>query len=176
MMYVFYTSARAIVIGFEFLVFCGRLFDDVKTVEILSFNGGHCMIPYTIAKKGLLVTSLSIIVAVLAMLNIKLYIDQQELRSVLSKQSDSIPGKEIKVVEKIVSHDGFSWREVQSKFKNTVVQVFSQVAAVDLLEPYRTPNQYQGTGSAFFINNEGELITNAHVLIKQKQFGFKFLV
>lgn len=47
---------------------------------------------------------------------------------------------------------------------NAVVQVFAQVAEFDWLEPYRTPNQGIGAGTAFFIDQDGHLITNAHVV------------
>ncbi|HEX2977949.1 MAG TPA: trypsin-like peptidase domain-containing protein [Candidatus Babeliales bacterium] len=63
---------------------------------------------------------------------------------------------------------GQAWSELQDKVKNAVVQVFSQVGTIDLLQPYKTPNQYQGTGSGFFINKEGEIITNAHVIDQAK--------
>ncbi|MBI2774806.1 trypsin-like peptidase domain-containing protein [Candidatus Dependentiae bacterium] len=63
---------------------------------------------------------------------------------------------------------GQAWSELQDKVKNAVVQVFSQIGTIDLLQPYKTPNQYQGTGSGFFINKEGEIITNAHVIDQAK--------
>ena len=56
------------------------------------------------------------------------------------------------------------WRPVQEKIKDTVVQIFSQVAEFDWLQPYRTPNQYSTRGSGFFINDQGCIITNAHVI------------
>lgn len=56
------------------------------------------------------------------------------------------------------------WRPIQEKVKDTVVQVFSQVLEFNFLEPYKTPNQYSCTGTAFFINDKGDLITNAHVV------------
>src|SRR5690349_12957131 len=56
------------------------------------------------------------------------------------------------------------WRPIQEQVKDTVVQVFSQVLEFNFLEPYKTPNQYSSTGTAFFINDEGDLITNAHVV------------
>jgi serine protease Do len=57
-----------------------------------------------------------------------------------------------------------SWIPVQAQAKDTVVQVFSQLAEIDLLQPYKTPAQGQACGSGFFINDAGELVTNAHVV------------
>lgn len=66
-------------------------------------------------------------------------------------------------IEKIVTKSEV-WRPIQEKVKDTVVQVFSQVVKMDLLMPFKTPSQHSVTGSAFFINAEGDLITNAHVV------------
>lgn len=77
----------------------------------------------------------------------------------LAKQID-IPTQ---IVEKVVS-DTVLWRPIQEKVNDTVVQVFAQVAEFDLLQPYRTPQQYSACGSGFFISDEGYLITNAHVI------------
>ncbi len=71
------------------------------------------------------------------------------------------------VIEKIVTKSEV-WRPIQTKIKNTVVQVFSQVAEVDLLQPYKTPTQHSAYGSGFFINDQGDLITNAHVINQAK--------
>jgi len=46
--------------------------------------------------------------------------------------------------------------------------VFSQVAELDLLQPYKTPAQYPVYGSGFFINEQGDIITNAHVVNQAK--------
>lgn len=70
-------------------------------------------------------------------------------------------GKQI--IEKIVSKSEV-WRPIQQQVKDTVVQVFSQIAEFDFLQPYKTPAQYSASGSAFFINEQGDLITNAHVV------------
>lgn len=56
------------------------------------------------------------------------------------------------------------WRPVQERVRDTVVQVFAQIAEIDLLQPYKTPNQGQARGSGFFINEEGYLVTNFHVV------------
>lgn len=71
------------------------------------------------------------------------------------------------VVEKIVSTRQ-PWSNLQGTLQNAVVQVFSQVAQIDILQPYRAPEQGQVTGTAFFINQEGELATNAHVVDQAK--------
>lgn len=57
-----------------------------------------------------------------------------------------------------------SWRVVQENARDTVVQIFSQSTPIDIIHLYRTPNQNSVTGSAFFINEHGELVTNAHVV------------
>ena len=64
------------------------------------------------------------------------------------------------------------WRDLQEKLKNAVVQIFAQVGAIDLLQPYKTPSQYQATGSGFFINDY-EIITNAHVVNEAKALWFQ---
>lgn len=67
------------------------------------------------------------------------------------------------VIERLIEKTQV-WREVQESVKDTVVQVFAQVAEIDLLQPYKTPAQYPTYGSGFFINDQGDLITNAHVV------------
>ncbi|MBX9830452.1 trypsin-like peptidase domain-containing protein [Candidatus Babeliales bacterium] len=59
-----------------------------------------------------------------------------------------------------------SWIDIQKKVKNTVVQVFAQVNEFNWLEPYKTPRQGEGAGSGFFINNQGHVITNYHVVMQ----------
>lgn len=56
------------------------------------------------------------------------------------------------------------WSSMQRKFKDTVAQVFTQSLKFNWVEPYKSPTQQESTGSAFFISDEGGLITNAHVV------------
>jgi len=60
------------------------------------------------------------------------------------------------------------WGTVQTKVKDAVVQVFTQKAEFNWIEPYVPPSQSQACGTAFFINNSGRLITNAHVVANNR--------
>lgn len=84
-----------------------------------------------------------------------------ERMSVASNNDQSV--KPEAVVERVVTKQEL-WRPIQEQVHDTVVQVFSQILEFNFLEPYKTPNQYSAYGSAFFINDQGDLITNAHVV------------
>lgn len=56
------------------------------------------------------------------------------------------------------------WSRVHTTVRNTVVQVMVHSAVFNWLEPYKTPQQRMGSGSGFFIDESGLLITNAHVI------------
>lgn len=98
----------------------------------------------------------------------------QQLRHEVAMQADkqesdnktaaaSIPA----TIEKVVTKNEL-WRPIQENAQDTVVQVFSQIARVDLLQPFKTPSQHSSSGSAFFINADGDLVTNAHVVNQAK--------
>lgn len=61
-----------------------------------------------------------------------------------------------------------SWSDLQDLTKDTVVQVISEIALFNLLEPYKSPEQGRMSGSGFFISEEGDLLTNAHVVNQAK--------
>lgn len=56
------------------------------------------------------------------------------------------------------------WQKVQKQAKDTVVQLFVDTATFNWLEPYKTPKQGKSCGSGFFIDREGYLLTNFHVI------------
>ncbi len=86
-------------------------------------------------------------------------------------ERSQVQAGEVKVIEKI--HTQQPWAAVQEKARDTVVQVISQTAEVNILQPFRTPQQRMSAGSAFFINEEGELITNAHVIDEAQAIWIK---
>lgn len=56
------------------------------------------------------------------------------------------------------------WRDVQKKASDTVVQVFVNSASFNWEEPYKTPKQRKSYGSGFFIDEQGHIVTNYHVV------------
>lgn len=67
------------------------------------------------------------------------------------------------IIERVISGSQL-WRPVQEKVKDAVVQIFSHVAATNLLQPYAPPSHGAGCGSGFFISDQGHVVTNAHVV------------
>jgi serine protease Do len=65
-------------------------------------------------------------------------------------------------------HQRQLWSKLQQKLKNCVAQVFSQVAEFNWVEPYKSPQQGEVCGTAFFISDDGKMITNAHVIDQAK--------
>lgn len=57
-----------------------------------------------------------------------------------------------------------TWQEIHKKYKDAVVKITSYVHEFNLKEPYKAPNQNSGTGTGFFINKDGHLLTNFHVV------------
>jgi len=57
-----------------------------------------------------------------------------------------------------------NWLHVQKHIEQGVVQVFSSAAQTNWLRPYRAPDEVMSAGSAFFINEQGDLLTNYHVV------------
>ncbi len=106
-----------------------------------------------------------LLLAALGLFAAKIYYHECELKQLIMHHKEIKPVTP--VVEKLVSAQQ-SWGGLQSKVKDTVVQIFAQQAVPDLLQPFKTPTQYQGTGSGFFINENGEIITNAHVVNQAK--------
>lgn len=61
-----------------------------------------------------------------------------------------------------------NWKDLESNIQDCVVQVISQIASFNWLEPYKSPDQIQASGTAFFIHPDGYLLTNFHVIDQAK--------
>lgn len=75
--------------------------------------------------------------------------------------------KAVTVAPTIIRANGASattWIDVQRQVKNTVVKIVSDIAAFHWLEPYNPPVVSKGSGSGFFINSDGDIVTNWHVI------------
>lgn len=57
-----------------------------------------------------------------------------------------------------------SWLTVQQNAHDTVVQLFSKISKFNWFVPFRSPEQFVQYGTAFFINSEGYLLTNFHMV------------
>jgi serine protease Do len=71
------------------------------------------------------------------------------------------------VIEKVISSTQL-WRPIQEQIKDTVVQIITQAAEIDFLQPFKSPTLTSRSGSGFFINCHGEFVTNAHVVEQAK--------
>ncbi len=103
-----------------------------------------------------------------AYIGYKWYQEQEVQRILLENIKRELTYEHKKQEQMIVEGHKQRWSELQTKTKNTVVQIFNYSAQFNWLEPYKTPAQYQATGSGFFISDQGDLITNAHVVEQAK--------
>lgn len=61
-----------------------------------------------------------------------------------------------------------NWKDLEANIQDCVVQVVSQIASFNWVEPYKSPEQIQASGTAFFISSDGYLLTNFHVIDQAK--------
>ncbi|HSC25076.1 MAG TPA: trypsin-like peptidase domain-containing protein [Candidatus Babeliales bacterium] len=125
-----------------------------------------------IIKNGVIITVLTGIFFLLFISVIYVYKNQLRLENQweLSQQKNIFPPihqPTTHVVENMVTSSQL-WRPVQDRVRDTVIQLFAQVSATDLLEPYKTPQQGTACGSGFLINDQAYVVTNAHVVISAK--------
>ena len=116
---------------------------------------------------GILITSIVIAVGVInykVFRELKIERFQQQTAQMGQEKPVFVPDNSMLTDDELKTVKRQMWSELQRKLKDTVVQVFAQIAEFNWLEPYKTPSQYEATGTAFFINEQGELITNAHVV------------
>ncbi len=115
------------------------------------------------------------IMIALSVLLFQLFKNQKELQQALSTYGVMIKhtAGEGPAAAPMVLMPVQPWAVVQEKARNTVVQVIAQTAEINILQPYKTPKQNMGSGTAFFITEAGELITNYHVIAEAQAIWIK---
>ncbi len=60
--------------------------------------------------------------------------------------------------------NGNSWKHIQEATENAVVKIITISRNFNWFNPYIIPSTNGCTGSGFFINDRGDIVTNAHVI------------
>ena len=102
-------------------------------------------------KNGLIISVLIANVFIFASVGIFIYKKQARLEAFLEQSQHEQVFQaggmaQSTVIEKIMT-SGQLWRPVQDRVRDTVIQIFAQVSAIDILEPYKTPQQGTACGS-----------------------------
>ncbi len=89
--------------------------------------------------------------------------DKNHVNQPLKKRRSRNRQKDSKIYNSIDVKTNF-WRKAQKRAKDTVAQVFVYTASFDWIEPFKSPDQKKATGTGFFIDQDGNMITNYHVI------------
>lgn len=116
-------------------------------------------------QNNIILALLLLICLIFGFITVRLFSNQQKLNSALLSQNIiPIESSSATTVEKKSIMAREPWAEIRSAYKDSVVQIFSHVTEFNWLEPYKSPIQKEGSGSGFFIDELGHIITNAHVV------------
>ncbi len=95
-----------------------------------------------------------------------LYDNQKNTWEHLVLVKEELNEKSKNVTERVIERieQKRSWGDIQKDLNNAVVHIITHKAEINILEPYRTPHQSTSLGSGFLISEDGEIITNHHVI------------
>ncbi len=88
----------------------------------------------------------------------------QNLSTCMSSTCAQMQNPSAAVLTQVSLASSKKWVELQRKNKDAVIQVYATISEFNWIEPYRTPDYNEATGSGFFINNRGDFVTNYHVV------------
>jgi len=128
-----------------------KIFDMIFKVTILFVFFGISYFLYRSSQENLLLQNK------IAQLESK--IDSSGATSSIDQQDLSLSNNQFKT-----ALSSQLWEKLQKKLQDTVVQLHVTSSEKNILQPYRVPTPSQCTGSGFIINDQGEIITNAHVV------------
>ncbi len=87
----------------------------------------------------------------------------ERLEAINSKTSmQSMPVDTVSTT--FMQSSGPVWEQLQARVQDTVVQIFAQMMEINWVEPYKIPQMGMCTGSGFFIDETGYIVTNSHVV------------
>ncbi|HBS47613.1 TPA: hypothetical protein DEO28_04590 [Candidatus Dependentiae bacterium] len=90
---------------------------------------------------------------------------KQDVEDVQNSKSTLFNSAQEVEVQSELSHNfKFEWQKIREKYANGVVQIIVQVSEFNWEEPFKAPLSYESYGSGFFIDKQGYIVTNYHVI------------
>ena len=123
---------------------------------------------YNKKQPGILIAIIAAIIGLYVLFFLTFFKTEKKVQEVKAELTQTAAEPKCTEIVKTIITKENPWESLQPQIKDTVVQVFSQIANFNWVEPYKTPNQGQATGTGFFINERGDIATNAHVVDEAK--------
>lgn len=60
--------------------------------------------------------------------------------------------------------EGLMWSTIQAQYAHAIVQICAHVGQFDWCQPYKIESEYESFATGFIIDEDGHIVTNAHVI------------